>query len=189
MAFSWAAGEVTAYGADIGVRPPGEIVRPDPATYRDALIRRSVLYGLRAHFNVISRGDIPLLLKADATHLATAAQIAVESDDIDRDLIAEGSYYIVSLRYLIEFGSANWPLDKSASHYQNDALVMLEDLQERWLVAVGDGGDLPGILDSVDLINAWTEGSPTLTPEYDDFSDLPALVDVTIANFSPWSNS
>ena len=174
-----------AAAADLGPAPPIGSGTVDAAAYRDALLRRAALYALRVHFDVLEATDVPALLLGDAKRLSSTGRIADEASVIDRDLIAEGSYYITSLRYLVAFGTANWPTDRTAAAYERDALTLLEALQGRWLDAVETGGDLLAILRGVDAINAWTEGSTTVTPALDSFAGIEAEVDEAIRTGGP----
>ena len=118
--------------------------------------------------------------KARSAGSSPEARAALESD-----LIAEGSCYIVSLRYLVAFGGANWPTDRASAGYSRDARVLLEALQTRWLESVPAGGDLLSIMQQLDTINAWTEGYASLPPEFDRFSGIPAMVSELVAKYGP----
>jgi len=151
-----------------------QILRSD--ALREALFDRAVLYSLRAAFDVIESRDIPGLLQIDRAQLVSSDRASRESGAVREDLLAEGSYYIVSLRYLVEFGGANWPANRSGAEYERDAANLLETLQGQWLDAVLNNGDPLTILRQVDLINAWTQGYAILPAELDHFGDIESLV-------------
>jgi hypothetical protein len=163
---------------------PATPVTPQ-ASLREALVERAMLYELRAAFNVLQPDEVSSNLLADARALSKTASFEAQRSYGLQDLLAEGSYYIVELDYLVEAGGANWPTDRASSVYEKDAEAKLEDLKHRWVTAVADGiGDLRGILSEADLINAWTEGETHPTPALDHFSGIDALVDETLAKLN-----
>ncbi|MEQ1768735.1 MAG: hypothetical protein ABL879_02765 [Devosia sp.] len=161
--------------ADLGTPPPA-VEQGDAEAIRTELTRYGILYALRAAFNVVELEDISSLLRADLARLEEG-ESTEEKAALDRDLTAEGSYYIVSLRYLVAYGGANWPADKPADDYARDAAVLLDGLQTRWLDAIAGGEDMLGIAREVDRINAWTEGYAEVPADLDHFGGLAAMVD------------
>eukprot|EP01035_Chromulina_nebulosa_P043839 gene43839-59387_t len=139
----------------------------DPTVLQQTLERSAALYLIRASFDVMSVDDIPSILETNAAELTKNGPQPEVAAALTEALTAEGSYAIVSLRYLISAGSANWPTDRDAGAYEKDALAKLAELQHEWLAAVQSGSDLRPLLLSIDQINAQTEG----------FKDLPASLD------------
>jgi hypothetical protein len=135
-----------------------------------------VLLLLRARFDVIPRGQVPDVLAAEARRIGAAGPNAVDLEQLDRDLLAEGSYYIVSLRYLAQLGGAVWPDDRPERFYVNDALVKLDALQLRLLQAVESREDPLPIFLQLQEIDAQTEGYIELPRERDWFSGRDQLV-------------
>jgi hypothetical protein len=184
VALSGLAAPMSTRAADLGGATPPSIEVLDVAAIEAELTRYAVLYTLRAAFNAIEPDEIEPLLRSELARLSSGdsaeARAALESD-----LIAEGSYYVVSLRYLVAFGGANWPVDRPSADYSRDARVLLEALQARWLAAVPTGEDLVPIMQEIDAINAWTEGYAALPPELDRFSAIPAMVRDLVAKYGP----
>ncbi len=161
--------------ADLSPQPKGPPVPKDRLAI--VLTEKAALYELRAAFNVISRDDIPALLSQDAKTLSNSTYLEEQRNFVRQDLLAEGSYYIVSLQYLVESGGADWPQDKASAVYEKDAEVKLEALKQRWLAELqSDGEDLVAILGDVDMVNAWTEGQPAASGDLSHFADVPDLV-------------
>jgi hypothetical protein len=155
-----------------------DLPRPiDESSLRPALERSAALYLIRATFDVIQPDEIPLLLSADADALADEERAPVLAAEIRDNLIAEGSYYIVSLRYLVTVGGANWPTDKTADEYDADALGELQDIQTQWLAALNSDGDIRPLLLALEQINAQTEGYVEVPAELDHFAALDSLVE------------
>ena len=169
--------------ADLGGdAPPPGIETPDIPAITVDLTRYAVLYELRAAFDVLDPETIPDLLKSD---LAKLSDGTADIGELNANLTAEGSYYIVSLRYLVDFGGANWPTDRPAIDYTRDARLLLESLQSRWLAAVSDGGDLVEILGEIDRINAWTEGFADLPSDLDHSRSISAMVNEILTKYGP----
>jgi hypothetical protein len=149
----------------------------DASALRRSLERDAALYLLRAAFQLLDQSTVPGLLLADGHRMQIKGEDAEFNAELNENLLAEGSYYIVSLKYLVTVGGANWPTDRSADSYDVQALEALEGLQHRWIAAVSDGSDLAPLLVEVDRINSWTEGLSTLTGKLDHFATVDELVD------------
>jgi hypothetical protein len=86
-----------------------------------------------------------------------------ERDEIERQLLAEASYYIVSLRYLIQVGGAAFPSDRPESDYANDTLVRLDSLERKLFDQIAAHEDVEEIIREVEAIRLLTEGSAEMT--------------------------
>jgi len=149
----------------------------DIAALTRVVTEDALLYQLRAAFDVVPSDRLAQQISDDANSLSRTQYLDDRERYILDDLLAEGSYYIVSLKYLIEAGAPNWPSDRSSSVYQQDALVKLDALQARWISATEVAGDdLRAILLEVDAINAWTEGQATATGSLAHFENTDELV-------------
>jgi hypothetical protein len=145
---------------------------------KSLLERSAELYLIRAAFNVVLADDIPAMLVDDARRLATSGSNGSQSDaKISEALIAEGSYYITSLSYLISVGGANWPSDHPDSYFEAQTLPKLAEIQHDWLVQVSSGSDLKSLLLAIDQINAETEGYSELPASLDHFGAIDQMVD------------
>ena len=151
------------------------------------LQRRAVLLQLRARFQVISSDDIPAILAAEAAGFAETGPTDQAIGALEAELLAEGSYYVVSLRYLIEAGGSLWPEDKDETTYINDALVKLRDLQAELPELIASGADPLDFFVRLDGINSWTEGYAEVPSELDHFSGRDALVEAALASIAPVS--
>src|SRR5690606_2420898 len=100
---------------------------------------------------------------------------------LDRDLLAEGSYYLVSLRYLTEAGGAAWPGGRPESSYVFDALVTLDALLDRLIEAVNERADPLAIFVEGQRVLALTEGFLRVPPQLDRFGDRDAMVTRVLA--------
>jgi hypothetical protein len=147
----------------------------------ESLERTAALLLIRAIFDVADRGEIRSALQHEAERLAQSGPDPQADALVNESLIAEGSYYITSLRYLIIAGAPNWPSDKTDSEYDAASLAILTDLQHQWLEVVENGGNLLPVLSSVDEINAQTEGASSATGSLDHFGQLEELVDEAVA--------
>jgi hypothetical protein len=142
----------------------------------DYVNRRAELHILRAVFDVVAPSEIPSLVRQDLI-TARAGITADQMDKLSFDLISEGSYFIVSLIYLIEAGFPNWPGDKPDSTYRDDALERLERHRVNLILTVLDGGDPLPILESVAEVYWWTEGSKEPFDGRGVFADRDRLVE------------
>lgn len=169
--------------------PAADLSTPQPPQQVDqealrALVSDDVLLlQIRALFDVIDAADIKSQALADA-RLASGAYLGEVTEAIRRDLEAEGSYYIVSLSYLVAAGGANWPIDRSSLTYERDAAVHLEEAKRAWIGSFsGDPSATSrlAILENVDVVNAWTEGETQATGDLDHFADSESLVNEVLS--------
>lgn len=123
-------------------------------------------------------------LQADAARVEEYGIDPHDDEMLDESLLAEGSYYIVSLRYVVAVQGAVWPSDRGDATYARDATVRLADLQHQWLGSVRSHGDLVATLREVDQINAWTEGYASVPPSLDHFAKFDALVEAAMQSIS-----
>jgi hypothetical protein len=169
-----------AVAADMPARDGCET--PAPADLRAYLDARAILLQLRATFDVIRRDDIPAILADDLRQVEDCGPDANVADKLWRDLLAEGSYFMVSIRYLAETGGAAWPEDRPADVYLKDAIVELDGLQAALQDAVASRTDPLDVLRLADRIFSWTEGSRDIAMPLDHFSDRDALVEAALSS-------
>ena len=165
--------------ADLGARLPAA---PTEATgVADRLVTLSNLLSLllvRATFDVVAIEDVPGLLKDRIVAWGSGAPSDGEQAEIERLLLAEASYYIVSLRYLIEVGGAAFPTDRAESGYANDTLVRLDSLERSLAEKLALHEDVAAILREVEAIRLLTEGSAELTSGDGVFSRQEQLLEM-----------
>jgi hypothetical protein len=147
----------------------------------DYLRRRAAVLLIRAMFDVLPRDSVSLQLGQDLYDLGADGPSEQDQLALDADLLAEGSYLIVSLRYLVQGGGALWPPAESQEGYETEALKRLHGLQADLSRMVDERDDpLPLLLD-LDEIYALTEGYASIPPELDHFGQRDALVQQAIA--------
>lgn len=170
-----------AFAADLSVPDVrGEI---DPPTLRSFVTDEVLLLQIRTMFDVFDASEIQSQALADA-RLATESSFNERADLLRQDLQAEGSYYIVSLSYLVAAGGANWPLTQSSLTFERDAAVHLEEAKRSWLASFSDeagASERLAILENVDRINAWTEGELEATEDLDHFGLTRELVNKVLS--------
>lgn len=176
--------------ADPGAGAPPPISAPDEAAIGsealdDYLRRRAVLLMIRSTFNLLLPADVPRVLAADVRRIGAAGPSEEESLQLDNDLLAEGSYYLVSLRYLAETGGAVWPSDRPESSYANDSLVELDALQDQLIEAIEQRADPLPILQEAQAILALTEGFTKTPASLDRFADRDAIIEDVLAKHGP----
>jgi hypothetical protein len=135
-----------------------------------------VLLEIRATLTLFPQDEVAARLQEGLRAVSTDGPSAEESARLDQQLLAEGSYYIVSLQYLVEAGGAAWPTDRSASSYDNDARAELAELQTELFATVAARRDPLPLLQRVQQINALTEGSPEGLEAGDFFAGRDAVV-------------
>lgn len=166
------------------VEAPAGASAPDitqqQASLRDALSEYLSLLMIRATFDVVDRADLEGLLADELRVWGGRAPDAGTRADLDRLLLAEGSYYLVSLSYTVKIGGAVFPEDKSEMVYTNDTIVQLDDLQRRLADTVAAGGDTLPIFVKAEQIRALTEGSADVPPELGVFNEHAAILDKVI---------
>lgn len=176
-------------GADLGAVSPTDALLPDEAALRAYLSRRSSLYEIRQSFDVMSGEEAADALHSDAL-LAIAGQVTerdlIETED---DLLAEASYFLVSLRYLVTSGFPAWPEDRPASSYERDALAILGPLTGQLRASLDAGDDGAEILRSASIVYWWVEGQVSPAPERADFTNIDGLVDKAISEATDETNT
>ncbi len=161
------------------IEPPAATQAPDEEQLRSYVARRAVVYQIRASFDVIRPDEIELLLLADALNAAGPGYAAAEAE-LDRDLLSEGNYLLVSLKYLIAADGAAWPSDRPASSYANDALIRIAALQDELRRVVVEQDDPLPVMLEANLILAQSEGLTEPVEGLDFFSDRDAIVEQVI---------
>lgn len=154
------------------------------AATRSYLELRALLHEVRARFDLVGPDQIGEILIGEASSIGPDGPDAHLVDHTLRELLAEGTYYIVSLRYLILSGGAAWPEGKPPAQYENDANVLLDALLTELERSTNLGKDPWNVFHGIDRVNAWTEGY--LDPReggLDHFGDRPALVEQALKNW------
>ena len=180
-----------------GVASAADMPRNDTPSAPDAareatlhyLNNRALLLMVRSTFDVVEHGDIEAGLIADAEGLTAAGPSADEMDLLDRDLLAEASYFIVSLKYLTLVQGAVWPADKPETVYANDALVHLDSLQEQLQADIAGGADPLPVLEQVQDLLLLSEGLTETPPDRDIFAGRDALVTNVLEQYGPWART
>jgi hypothetical protein len=185
LAMMFSVASASAYAADIAAATPLPATADVAGLSQTYLDKKAVLLQLRVHFDTIEQDDAVQILAEDARAIANEGPSLEAASRLDTDLLAEGSYYIVSLKYLIEAGGAIWPTDRAESTYVNDALAKLSELQAQLLATVSDGSDPLPIFMALDQINAWTEGYTEVSPDLDFFTGRDALVEAALEAAKP----
>jgi hypothetical protein len=150
---------------------------------------RALLLMVRSTFDVVEHEDIDAELIADAEGLTAAGPSAAEMELLDRDLLAEASYFIVSLKYLTLVQGAVWPADKPETVYANDALVHLDSLQEQLRADIASGADPLPVLEQVQDLLLLSEGLTETPADRDMFAGRDALVANVIKQYGPWART
>lgn len=178
----------TTRSADLGAGAPTTRVTQayDEEAYLD---RFAVLLMIRSTFDVVDHDLLEDELASETRRLGADGPGDFDEATLDRNLLMEGGYYLVSLRYLTQLGGALWPDDKPESTYTNDALVTLDALEQRLVDAVASREDPLPIFEDAQRLLTLTEGLIEVEPENDRFADRDALVDRVLAEFGPRSST
>lgn len=167
-------------GSQVAQLVPTELAATQSLALETYLKRRAVLLLIRNSFDVVPASQIQVQLSADAEQLKGSGPTAGLADALDRDLLAEGSYYIVALRYLIESDGAAWPQDQPSRVYNQAALIHLEALLDRLFAAIATRSDPLPIFLEAQAIRALTEGYKAIPKNWPRFSERDNLIaDVT----------
>lgn len=150
--------------ADLGAGlPQADLKAGDTRDRLGTLSNLLSLLLVRATFDVVPLEDIPDRLEDRIVAWGIGGPSEGERGEIERLLLAEASYYIVSLRYLIEVGGAAFPPDRPESDYANDTLVRLDSLERRVAEHLAAHEEVADILGEVEAIRLLTEGSAAMT--------------------------
>lgn len=169
-----------ASAADLGPAPAAAGIAV-PIGLRDALSRYLSLEMIRATFDVIPRDELDARLEEEALRWGKSAPSPEAMADIDQQLLAEASYYITSLSYVVQVGGAVFPDDKAEPVYANDTIERLESLRRELFAAIEDGGEVLPILAEVERIKALTEGNVAVPEDEGLFSRHDAVLDDVLA--------
>ncbi len=174
--------------ADLGA---GAVTAPVTAVHdeTDYLERYAVLMMIRSTFNVVDHDVIEDELASETRRLGAGGPSDFDQATLDRDLLMEGGYYLVSLRYLTQLGGAIWPDDKPEATYANDALVTLDALEQRLIDAVAERADPLPIFQDAQKLLVLTEGLTEVEPQNDRFAGRDTLVETAITDFGPRSST
>jgi len=160
-------GTPQAQAADLTVSIPQEQPGPDAAALtRTTLSNFLALELTRVSFDVLAADQVEADVERKLVAWAGGAPSEAERTEIGRQLLAEGSYYLTSLSYLIQAGGAVFPDDKPETSYAGDALVRLDALQRRLADGIAAGEDVSGVLVEAERIRALTEGHAVPPPDF-----------------------
>ncbi|HWA18794.1 MAG TPA: hypothetical protein VG757_07330 [Devosia sp.] len=168
-----------AWAADVPERPV-VVARAESAA--DYLDRLAVLLMIRSTFDVVEPDSIGPTLAEAAKAIGEGMAPAESSETLDRELLTEGGYYLVSLRYLALAGGAAWPDDRSEASYMRDSVNELEGLEAALIDSVMARRDPLPVLLAGQHIYGLTEGYATLPAEMDRFAGRDALVEAALAS-------
>lgn len=180
-----ALGASGAAAADIGGR--GSKASPEMA--RHYLNNQTLLLMVRATFDVVERDDIDADMLVIAKRLGPSGPSQEAIEALDRTLLAEASYYLVSLRYTTLVGGAVWPDDKPEDTYENDAIVRLDALERQLDDAIATGHDPLPILEQLQRLWLLSEGMMDVPPERDMFAGRDEIVTRALAAQTPRENT
>ena len=189
LAFVFAASSLASLrAADPPQRFEGTATEDSQAATEQYLRRYAVLLGIRATFDVLEEDPVTELV-TELRRLGPGGPTDIDQGRLDRALLTEGSYYLVSLRYLIVAGGAAWPADRDGRAYAGDSLVRLDRLERELLDSVASGGDPLSLLLEAQQILWLTEGSATTPASSDQFADRDDIVDMVVEDFGPRTSS
>ena len=175
FAATLALSPVAANAADLGAgaavdRPAAGL---DLAT---ALSRYHDLLAIRVSFDVLDAAELVPELEAAANRWAPDGPGAGEVALLDNALLAEASYYLTSIAYVVEVGGAAFPDDRPYDSYRNDTLVAAASLRDRLIDAVTTGASVNDILVEAQRLRWLTEGETTVPAASDRFAGHDELV-------------
>lgn len=162
--------------ADMPESPHVAIEAGDTAAIVPYVKKRAILHVLRATFDVESLEDLESSIRADLANAQSSGVTEDEVADLDTDLIAEGSYFIVGLRYLIDAGFPAWPQDRPEATYRRDAVAILDPLPGKLIASIAAGDDPGPILAAASKVFWWTEGALAPLNGRANFSFLDVLI-------------
>jgi hypothetical protein len=151
----------TVPAADLTVTMPAEQSEVEPAVTRTTLSNYLALELTRITFDVLAFDELENRVERKLVAWGGRAPGAAERAEIGRQLLAEGSYYLTSLSYLIQAGGAVFPEDRPEASYAGDTLVRLDALQQRLAEGIAAGEDVSAVLVEAESIRALTEGYQT----------------------------
>jgi hypothetical protein len=184
LSFGCIAG--AGFSADLSVEEFEEEPSASLETAQHFLQRHAVLLMIRATFNILAYDDVEPTLIVEVQQIARSGPTARQAEALDRSLLTEGSYYLVSLEYVVRAGGAAWPSDRLASNYDNDSLVLLEALKDRLLVSIDERSDPLPIFVEAQRIMALTNGQTSVPPAEDQFGRRDLIVERAL-DYAPWT--
>ena len=175
MALALAMPSANPVAADLGA---GAVI-DRPATEDGlalALSRYHDLLAIRVTFDILPAEQLATDLAAAATRWAPSGPGAGEAAQLDNALLAEASYYLTSIAYVVEVGGAAFPDDRPYDHYRNDTLVAVDALRDRLIAALETGLPVHDILVEAQRLRWLTEGETAVPADEDRFSGHDALL-------------
>jgi hypothetical protein len=176
LASLWGPALAADMGESVGARPDDVAV----ATQR-YLENRALLMMVRATFDVVDPDEIEADILAEARRIGTAGPSMEVMARLDRTLLSEADYFIVSLRYLVIVGSAVWPPHKPESIYANDTIVLLDQLEADLADALAANADVLPLLQRVQQLWLLSEGYDTVPTDRDMFARRDEIVSRALA--------
>lgn len=160
-------GPATAEAADLSVTvSEARAVAGAVEVTRSTLANLLALELTRVTFDVLAADEVEGEVERKLIAWAGNAPSEAERAEIDRQLLAEASYYLTSLSYMIQTGGAVFPEDKPEGNYAGDTLVALDALQRRLSDGIAAGDDVSSVLVEAERIRALTEGYAVPPPDF-----------------------
>jgi hypothetical protein len=165
-----------ALAADLTPRGEFNVATSAAESVRRYVEQRALLHIIRGVFDIEPTEDIAGLVAQDLDDALRDGLTADEQSALEDELIAEGSYFIVSLDYLIEAGVPAWPEDRPPENYENDAKVLLAPLKRSLVEAVQTGQDALSVFETAARVYFWTEGLAAGQSDRANFAQRDAIV-------------
>lgn len=167
-----------APAADMTVTVTDAKPAPDAeAVTRATLANFLALQLTRVTFDVLPAEGVEAAVEHKLVAWGGNAPSEAERTEIGRQLLAEGSYYLTSLSYLIQVGGAVFPDDRPEASYAGDTLVRLDALQRRLADGIDAGEDVSDVLVEAERIRALTEGFAELPPDFGPLSQHAGMLE------------
>jgi hypothetical protein len=160
-------GAPAAHAADLTVT----VTEAQPSADSKAVTRTTLANFLaleltRVTFDVLDADAVDAAVQQKLIAWGGMAPSEAEQAEIGRQLLAEGSYYLTSLSYLIQAGGAVFPDDRPETTYAGDTLVQLDALQRKLADGIATGADVSSVLVEAEQLRALTEGYQVPPPDF-----------------------
>jgi len=156
-----------SHGADLTTTVREEQPTVDAAAITKATLSNFLALELtRVTFDVLEADQVEAVVEQKIVAWAGGVPSEGERAEIGRQLLAEGSYYLTSLSYLIQAGGAIFPDGRPEASQAGDALVRIDALQRRLANGIAAGEDVSAVLLEAEEIRALTEGHDVPPPGF-----------------------
>ncbi len=174
-ALSLAAPSLPVTAADLGASAP--VTAPVQSLATRTASRLILLTLTRVRFDILPANAVMAGLKRRISGWSDPDVLVADAAMIDRDLLAEGCYFLTSIAYTIRAGGAVFPPGENEADAAANTLADLAALRDQLMAGIVTGDDLSPVFRRAESLWTLTGGmAPDTGNPFDRYESLLAAI-------------